>query len=142
MATRPPAAKSARPPATTPRPPLTSAEIRAKYPRVVAVPKPPKRAYKPNRPVSGLIENQIRHLQAAEWQLRPEHRSRIAAQTITTEKQASAYIQHVTSRLHPQGAPIGIAGKAPSAKRKKTAKARSARRKTARATRPSSRRKN
>jgi hypothetical protein len=91
-----------------PRPPLTSAQIRAKYAKVVRVPKPPKRAYDPNRPVSGLIENQIRHLQAAEWKLRPEHRSRVAAQTITTERQASAYIQHVTSRLHPEGAPVAV----------------------------------
>lgn len=141
MATRPPAAKSARPAATAPRPPLTSAEIRAKYPRVVAVPKPPARAYNPNRPVSGLIENQIRHLQAAEWQLRPEHRSRIAAQTITTEKQASAYIQHVTSRLHPQGAPVGVPVKVSAAERKKTAKTGSGKPKTARASRASSRRK-
>ena len=101
--------------------PLTSAEIRAKYARVVPVPKPPKRAYDPDRPISGLIENQIRHLQAAEWKLRPEHRSRIAAQTITTERQASAYIQHVTSMLHPAGAPV-----APAKKKKKTATSRKA----------------
>lgn len=141
MATRPAAVKSAKPAAAAPRPPLTSAEIRAKYARVVPVPKPSARAYNPNRPVSGLIENQIRHLQAAEWRLRPEHRSRIAAQTITTEKQASAYIQHVTSKLHPQGAPTARPAARPSPKRKKAAKAAHAGRKPAKATRASSRRK-
>ena len=124
MATRPPAPAKAAPPAAAARRPLTSAEIRAKYTKVVAVPKPPKRAYDPDRPVSGLIENQIRHLQAAEWKLRPEHRSRIAAQTITTERQASAYIKHVTSKLHPQGAPVAPSTAAPKAGRATAAKPR------------------
>jgi hypothetical protein len=119
--------------APPPRPPLTSADIRAKYARVVKVPKPPKSAYNPNRQVSGLIENQIRHLQAAEWKLQPEHRSRIAAQTITTERQASAYIQHVTSKLHPAGA---VAPRVPPrpAKRRKATRRKPRARKTSRAT--------
>jgi hypothetical protein len=136
MATRPSAAvKSAITTATPPRRPLTSADIRAKYARVVQVPKPPKRAYNPNRPVSGLIENQIRHLQLAEWKLQREHRSRIAAQTITTERQASAYIQHVTSKLHPAGAVVPRVPSPPSKRRKATRrkpKARKASRATSR----------
>lgn len=120
--------------------PLTSAEIRAKYARVVPVPKPPKRAYDPDRPISGLIENQIRHLQAAEWKLRPEHRSRIAAQTITTERQASAYIQHVTSMLHPAGAPVVPVKKKKTTSRK-AAKSKGRRRKARPASASSRRRK-
>jgi len=70
-------------------------------PRRIKVPKTPKSAYDPDRPISDLVKNQIRHMQAAEQSLPVESRSLMPVAAITTERDASAYIQHVTEQLHP-----------------------------------------
>lgn len=70
-------------------------------PRRIKVPKTPKSAYDPDRPISELVKNQIRHMQAAEQSLPAERRSLMPVAAITTERDASAYLQHVTEQLHP-----------------------------------------
>jgi hypothetical protein len=70
-------------------------------PRRIKVPKTPKSAYDPDRPISELVKNQIRHMQAAEQSLPAESRSLMPVAAITTERDASAYLQHVTEQLHP-----------------------------------------
>ncbi|HEY6357245.1 MAG TPA: hypothetical protein VIX35_03315, partial [Vicinamibacterales bacterium] len=56
---------------------LTSAQLRQKYARVVSVPKTPPSAYNPDRPMSGLLANQIRHLHIVEQGLEPRRQSGI-----------------------------------------------------------------
>jgi hypothetical protein len=87
------------------RPVLTSAQLRKKYARVVAVPKTPPSAYNPDRPISGLLANQIRHLHIVEQGMSPGRQSGIDVTAIETEREASRYIQHLMRTLHPQGAP-------------------------------------
>ncbi len=60
---------------------------------VVTVPKPPRAAYDPNRPVSGLLVSQMTHLQ------------RIVLEAIATEAQAAEYVSALmrrVKRVHPQ----------------------------------------
>lgn len=113
---------------------LTSAQLRKKYARVVSVPKTPPSAYNPDRPMSGLLANQIRHLHIVEQGLAPRRQSGIDVGAIETEGEASRYIRHLMRTLHPQGAPRprkkaarvrrvpkptrGTRGRAPLAKRR------------------------
>ncbi len=66
---------------------------------VIRVPKPPREAFNKNRPVSKLLQAQVRQL--AEM-LKKDIDDEMNA--IKTEGQASAFIQRVTAMLHPQGA--------------------------------------
>ncbi len=70
-------------------------------PQHVKVPKTPKNAYDPDRPISDLVKNQIRYMQAAEQSLPTASRSLMPVAAITTERDASQYIQQVTQQLHP-----------------------------------------
>lgn len=77
---------------------------------VVTVPKPPRAAYDPNRPVSSLLLSQIAHLQ------------RIVLEGIATEAQAAEYIQALmrrVKRVHPHVEPRRYGRQSPAAKRKK-----------------------
>lgn len=67
---------------------------------VVAVPKPHKSAYNPDRPVSDLVRNQILHMSVAERSLEKRHQSPLDVHAIKTEGQASEYIEHLTKKLH------------------------------------------
>ena len=71
---------------------------------VVKVPKPQANAYNPDRPISDLVRNQIKHLSLAERHLAKRHRAGVDIYSIKTERQASAYIEHLTRKLHPKGA--------------------------------------
>jgi hypothetical protein len=102
-------------------------------PRHINVPKPPKKAYNPDRPVSDLVKNQIRYMQAAEQHLPAESRSLMPVAAIMTERDASRYIQHVTQQLHP-GATAAVrksARRPVAAPRKPTVRRKKAKRKPA-----------
>jgi len=71
---------------------------------VVRVPRPHPKAYNPDRPITDLVRNQILHLSLAERHLDEPHRSGLDVYSIKTDRQASEYIRHVTSKLHPAGA--------------------------------------
>jgi hypothetical protein len=82
---------------------------------VISVPKPPKSAMKPNRPVNTLLRNQIEHLQEAEFRLPVKLQSNVYINAIKTEGQAADYIRRVTWALHkahgvePSGHAAGMA---------------------------------
>ena len=73
------------------------------YKFVVKVPQPEPGAYNHDRPISSLIQHQLKHLREAELKLPPDRQTNIDIATIQTERQASEYIQKVTAELHPQG---------------------------------------
>lgn len=71
-----------------------------KYKFRVKVPKTPRSAYNPDRPITGLIENQVHQVAALEAKLPVGYRSRVDVASIKTERQAGEYLQAVTARLH------------------------------------------
>jgi phospholipase C len=68
-------------------------------PAAVEVPLPPASSMNPDRPISGLISDQITHLHKAELTLPPDQQTGIDVHGITTEREASEYIRQVTDRL-------------------------------------------
>ena len=84
--------------------------------KVVLVPKPQSNAYNPDRPITDLVRNQIKHLSLAEKHLEKRHRTGIDIYAIQTERQASEYIHHLTKKLHPEGAKNPKAAKRPNQK--------------------------
>ena len=87
---------------------------------VVHVPKPPKSAYDPNRPMSSLLRSQIDHLQEAEARLPLQYCSRLYAKAIKTEGDAARYIREVTEgirRAHEDAASSRTPRKAPARRR-------------------------
>ena len=78
--------------------------MKKKYAFVVKVPKTEKGAYNHDRPISSLIEYQMKHLREAEASLPKARQTNIDISTLKTELQASKYIQKITAILHPQGA--------------------------------------
>jgi len=71
-----------------------------KYKLTVDVPKTEPGAYNPDRKISALIQNQVKHLKAAEEKLPESQRTHIDISGIETELQASEYIRKVTALLH------------------------------------------
>jgi len=67
---------------------------------LIHVPKPPKSAYDPNRPMSSLLQSQVDHLQEAESKLPLEYCSKIYSKAIRTEGEAAQYIRDVTEAIH------------------------------------------
>jgi hypothetical protein len=105
---------------------------------VIPIPKTPRSAYNPNRPVSTLLRTQMLHLREAEKMFPPKHHSDIYINAIRTEAAAAEYIRHVTAtirRLHEEAAPRAArvsriaAAAAPSRKGKSKPKAKNAKRK-------------
>jgi hypothetical protein len=87
---------------------------------LVRVPKPPKSAYDPNRPMSSLLRSQIDHLQEAEAKLPLRYCSRLYAKAIKTEGEAARYIREVTEgiqRAHEDAASARTPRKAPTRRR-------------------------
>ena len=72
---------------------------------LIHVPRPPKNAANQDRPVSDLLKMQIIHLHEVEKKFPLRMHSGIYINDIKTEGQAAEYIRHVTTILHPQGAP-------------------------------------
>src|ERR1051326_2194568 len=68
--------------------------------KMIDVPKVEKKAYDPNRPISGLVQMQLVPLSAAEQTLPPKQRTGVNIATLHTEGQAAEYIGKVTPLLH------------------------------------------
>jgi phospholipase C len=68
--------------------------------QAISIPKPPLTAMKPDRPLSGLLRDQIDHFHKAELTLPLDQQTGIDVHSIQTEAQASAYIKQITERLH------------------------------------------
>jgi hypothetical protein len=64
------------------------------------VPKPPRSALNPHRPVSSLLTTQIEHFYLAEKRLPLEYRTGIYVNAISTEAEAANYIRKVTDAIH------------------------------------------
>ena len=67
---------------------------------LIHVPRPPKNAFDPNRPVSALLKAQIEYLHDAERRLPLRYRSEIYINAIKTEGEAAKYIREVTESIH------------------------------------------
>ena len=67
---------------------------------LIPVPRPPKDAGNPNRPVSSLLKSQVEHLHEAERRLPNRYHSDIYINAIKTEAEASEYIRKVTEAIH------------------------------------------
>jgi hypothetical protein len=67
---------------------------------LIKVPRPPKSAFDPSRPVNALLKNQIEHLYDAERKLPLRYRSQIYINAIKTEGEAAEYIRAVTEAIH------------------------------------------
>jgi len=67
---------------------------------LIPVPKPPKSAMNPDRPVSKLLRNQMEHLQRAEFRLPMKQQTNIYINAIKTEREAADYIRRVTQAIH------------------------------------------
>jgi phospholipase C len=65
----------------------------------IRIKQPDSSAYNPNRDISGLLSDHVLELNELEQQLPPDQRTNIDIRSINTERQASAYIKEVTSRL-------------------------------------------
>lgn len=87
----------------------------AKPDNLIAVPKPSRSAYNPDRPLHKnlLIKAQVQHFFAVEQNLPPQERTGIDIDTVTTEGLASAYIRRVTEAIHRVG---GVTEKVRTAK--------------------------
>jgi hypothetical protein len=69
----------------------------------IVVPKPAKGSFNKDRPASDLLKSQIKHLHALEKSLPHRLQTGRNVEEIKTEGDASAYINKITSRLHPRG---------------------------------------
>jgi len=67
---------------------------------LIHVPKPPKNAYNPDRPMGSLLKSQIDHLREAESKLPLRYRSEVYVKAVRTEGEAAAYIREVTEAIH------------------------------------------
>ena len=74
--------------------------LRPQHAFVVDVATTPEGAYNPNRPLSGLLENQIRRLHEPERRLPRRHHTGVDVGMIKTEAEAAAYIGRVTAAIH------------------------------------------
>jgi len=71
---------------------------------IIYLPKPPKRAFNKDRPVSDLVRRQVEHL---EWAVRPAAErkpGKLKIKRPRTEGEAAARIEYLTKQLHPEGA--------------------------------------
>lgn len=67
---------------------------------LISVPKPPKSAYNPDRPVTSLLKSQVEHMREAESKLPLKYRSEFYAKAVRTEGEAAEYIRDVTEAIH------------------------------------------
>ena len=67
---------------------------------LIHVPRPPKSACDPKRPVSSLLKAQMEHLHEAEKRLPTRYHSEIYVNAIKTEGEAANYIRKVTEAIH------------------------------------------
>ena len=67
---------------------------------LIHVPRPPRSAYDPDRPVTSLLKSQVEHLHEAERNLPPRYHTEIYVKAIKSEGEASRYIREVTEAIH------------------------------------------
>jgi hypothetical protein len=67
---------------------------------LIHVPRPPKSAMDPNRPVNNLLRAQMEHMQDAELKLPVRQQTNIYINAIKTEGEAGEYIRRVTEAIH------------------------------------------
>jgi len=67
---------------------------------LIPIPKVPKSAIDPNRPVNALLLAQVMHLREAERTLPAKYHTDIYVNAIRTEREASEYIAAVTGAIH------------------------------------------
>ena len=67
---------------------------------LISVPKPPKSAYNPERPVTSLLKSHVEHMREAESKLPLKYRSDFYAKAVRTEGEAAEYIRDVTEAIH------------------------------------------
>lgn len=67
---------------------------------LIPVPKPSKKAMKPDRAANALLLAQVSHLQHAERRLPLSYRSKIYTHAIKSEREAAEYIREVTEAIH------------------------------------------
>ncbi|MGB8064381.1 MAG: hypothetical protein WCF26_21005 [Candidatus Sulfotelmatobacter sp.] len=84
---------------------------------VIKVPKPPRSAYDPNRPMSSLLKMQVEHLLEAEKRLPSRYRNEVYVNAIRTEGEAANYIRAVTEAIHEAHADAERARRTPKRKR-------------------------
>lgn len=84
---------------------------------LIHVPRPPKNAYDPDRPVTSLLKSQVEHLRKAESELPLRYRSEIYIHAIKTEGEAARYIREVTEAIHAAHEDATRARRAPKRRR-------------------------
>ncbi len=84
---------------------------------LIHVPRPPKSAYDPDRPMSSLLKSQVDHLREAESKLPLRYRSEVYMRAVRTEGEAARYIRDVTEAIHAAHADAERARSAPKRKR-------------------------
>jgi len=86
---------------------------------LIHVPRLPKNAFDPNRPVSALLKAQIEYLHDAERRLPLRYRSEVYINAVKTEGEAAKYIREVTEAIHAAHAEARAARvKAPSQRKR------------------------
>jgi hypothetical protein len=86
---------------------------------MIHVPRPPKSAFDPNRPVSALLKAQVEYLHHAARRLPLRYRSEIYINAIETEGEAAQYIREVTESIHEAHREAAAARSRVAAKRKR-----------------------
>jgi len=69
---------------------------------VIRIPKTPASAMNPNRPISGLLKNQIEHMQRCRIPPSGARPDEHYNQQDQKPREAAEYIREVTARLHPE----------------------------------------
>ena len=67
---------------------------------IIKVPRPPKSAHDPGRPLTSLLKSQIEHLHEAERRLPLRYRTETYINAIETEGEAASYVRDVTEAIH------------------------------------------
>jgi len=67
---------------------------------LIHVPRPPKSAYNPDRPITSLLKSQVEHLYEAEKKLPLRYHTEIYVNAIKTEGEAARYVREVTEAIH------------------------------------------
>jgi hypothetical protein len=83
----------------------------------ISVPRPPKSAFDPNRPVSALLKAQIEYLHVAERRLPLRYHSEIYINAIKSEGEAAEYIRAVTEAIHQAHADAAVRRARPAKRR-------------------------
>jgi len=94
---------------------------------LIHVPKPPKSAFNPERPISTLLRSQLQHFHVAHRDLPHRHQTDIYVNAIKTEGEAAAFIRQVTEGIHQAYAAAAVKRARPAAKRKRVPAAAGAR---------------